>query len=96
MYLLVSKFSFLGYYWAGLLFTTVCYHELFNEFRIFWITVKVDWFNIVSAPDSVSRLFRLVPMPEDTKMLRMDPMVVDHAENKYRRAHVCRWGVSEI
>ena len=49
---------------------------------------------LVRAPDSVSRLFRLVPMPEGTKMLRVDPIVVDHAENEYHRAHVRRWGVS--
>ena len=35
-------------------------------------------------------------MPEGTEMLRMDPRVVEHAENEYRRAHVRRWGVSEI
>ena len=35
-------------------------------------------------------------MPEGTKMLRVDLMVVDHAENEYRRAQVRRWGVSEI
>ena len=55
----------------------------------------IDWI-IVRAPDSVSRLFRLVPMPEGKKKLRVDPTVVDHAENEYRRANVRRWGVSEI
>ena len=58
--------------------------------------LKRGQYHVVRAPDSVSRLFRLVPMPEGTKMLRVDPMVVDHAENEYRRAHVRRWGVSEI
>ena len=36
------------------------------------------------------------PIPEGTKILRTDPRVVDHTENEYRRAHVHRWGVSEI
>ena len=30
------------------------------------------------------------------KNVGVDPRVVDHAENEYRRAHVRRWGVSEI
>ena len=59
-------------------------------------STRIVTYVIVRAPDSVSRLFRLVPMPEGTKMLRVDLMVVDHAENEYHRAHVRRWGVSEI
>ena len=35
-------------------------------------------------------------MSKGTKMLRVDPMVVDHVENEYCRAHVCCWGDSEI
>ena len=52
----------------------------------------------IQLNNSQSARFCIVhpPMPEGTKMLRTDPKVVDHAENKYCRKHVHRWGVSEI
>jgi len=64
--------------------------------QIFLCLKKKDFLPL--SPISQSARFCIVhpPMPEGTKMLRTDPRVVNHAENEYRKAHVRRWGVSEI